>query len=76
MLHHPAYLEVHDTLGAVERIDTPMEGNGLHYQAEEVHRCLRAGLLESAVMPLADSLAIAHTLDRAHEQIGLRYPGE
>jgi predicted dehydrogenase len=76
MLHHPAYLEVRDALGAVERIDTPMEGNGLHYQAEEVHRCLRAGLRESAVMPLADSCAIAHTLDRAREQIGLRYPGE
>jgi len=76
MLHHPAYLEVRDAQGAVERIDTPMKGNGLHYQAEEVHRCLRAGLLESAVMPLADSCAIAHTLDRAREQIGLRYPGE
>ena len=60
----------------VDRIETPMDGNGLHYQAEEVHRCLRAGLLESAVMPLADSCAIAHTLDRAREQIGLRYPGE
>jgi hypothetical protein len=27
------------------------------------------------VMPLADSGAIARTLDRAREQIGLRYPG-
>ena len=76
MMHHPAYLEVHDAQGTVERIDTPMDGNGLHYQAEEVHRCLRAGLHESAVMPLADSCAIAHTLDRARDQIGLRYPGE
>jgi predicted dehydrogenase len=76
MLHHPAYLEVHGARGAVERIDTPMEGNGLHYQAEEVHRCLRAGLLESSVMPLADSRAIARTMDRARADIGLRYPGE
>ena len=76
MMHHPAYLEVRDARGTVERIDTPMAGNGLHYEAEEVHRCLRAGLHESAVMPLADSCAIAHTLDRAREQIGLRYPGE
>ena len=76
MMHHPPYLEVHDTHAKVDRIETPNEGTGLHYQAEEVHRCLRAGLLESAVMPLADSCAIAHTLDRAREQIGLRYPGE
>ena len=76
MLHHPAYLEVHGARGAVEHIDTPMEGNGLHYQAEEVHRCLRAGLLESSVMPLDDSRAIARTMDRARADIGLRYPGE
>ena len=61
MMHHPPYLEVHDTHAKVDRIETPNEGNGLHYQAEEVHRCLRAGLLESAVMPLADSLR-----DRPH----------
>ncbi len=76
MMHHPPYLEVHDTRGHVDRIETPSHGNGLHYQAEEVHRCLRAGLLESPLMPLADSCAIAHTLDRARHQIGLRYPGE
>lgn len=74
-LHCPAYLDVQRGT-EVERIATPMEGNGLHYQAEEVHRCLRAGLTESAVMPLADSCAIASTLDRARAQIGLRYPGE
>ena len=47
MMHHPPYLEIHDTHAKVDRIETPNEGNGLHYQAEEVHRCLRAGLLES-----------------------------
>jgi predicted dehydrogenase len=76
MMHHPQYLEITDERGAVDHIDTPAEGNGLHYQAEEVHRCLRAGRLESAVMPLADSRAIARTLDRARADIGLRYPGE
>ena len=76
MMHHPPYLEIDDTHGTVIRIETPSDGNGLHYQAEEVHRCLRARLLESPLMPLADSCAIAHTLDRAREQIGLRYPGE
>ncbi len=73
--HCPTFLEVH-TGGTTTRVDAPFAGNGLHYEAEEVHRCLRAGKAESTVMPLADSCAIAHTLDRAREQIGLRYPGE
>jgi predicted dehydrogenase len=73
--HCPTSLEVH--FGDREtRVEAPFAGNGLHYEAEEVHRCLRAGDAESAVMPLTDSCAIAHTLDRAREQIGLRYPGE
>jgi predicted dehydrogenase len=73
--HCPTFLDVHGG-GATTRVDAPFSGNGLHYEVLEVHRCLRAGEAESAVMPLADSCAIAHTLDRAREQIGLRYPGE
>jgi predicted dehydrogenase len=74
-MHCPQYLEVR-TAGEGRRIECPMQGNGLHYEAEEVHRCLRAGKRESPVMPLADTLAIARTLDRARERVGLRYPGE
>jgi predicted dehydrogenase len=73
--HCPVSLDVR-VGGAITRVDAPFVGNGLQYQASEVHRCLRAGQAESAVMPLADSCAIARTLDRAREQIGLRYPGE
>jgi predicted dehydrogenase len=73
--HCPTFLEVR-TADAAMRVDAPFAGNGLHYEAGEVHRCLRGGDAESTVMPLADSCAIAHTLDRAREQIGLRYPGE
>jgi predicted dehydrogenase len=73
--HCPTSLDVR-VGGATTRIDAPFVDNGLQYQADEVHRCLRAGQAESAVMPLADSCAIARTLDRAREQIGLRYPGE
>ncbi len=48
----------------------------LHFQIPEVHRCIREGRLESAVMPHAESLAIMATLDRVREQIGVRYPDE
>jgi predicted dehydrogenase len=73
--HCPAFLDLR--VGTTTtRLEVPYDRNGLHYEAEEVHRCLRAGDAESVVMPLADSCAIARTLDRAREQIGLRYPGE
>jgi len=49
---------------------------GYHYEAMEVMRCLRAGKQESRTMPLDESIAIAETIDRVKEQIGLRYPTE
>lgn len=41
----------------------PPIGEGLHYQATEVNRCLRAGQLESYLMPLNESLTILETVD-------------
>jgi len=55
---------------------SPHEGIGLRYQAGEVGRCLRAGELESPVLPLDETLAVMRTLDLVRERIGLRYPGE
>lgn len=59
-----------------EVIDLPFAGNGYNYQAAEVMRCLRAGLLENEIMPLDETLAIMQTLDRLRAQWELRYPGE
>ncbi|HXX66494.1 MAG TPA: Gfo/Idh/MocA family oxidoreductase [Polyangiaceae bacterium] len=44
-------------------IARPYRGNGYGYQAVEVIRCMRAGLLESPVMPLDESLVIMDALD-------------
>lgn len=43
-------------------------GNGYHYEADEVMHCVRSGKLESAVMPLSESLAIMEAMDtvRSH----------
>ena len=49
-------------------IRLPPIGEGLHYQVSEVHRCLRAGKLESNIMPLNESLSILATMDRIREQ--------
>lgn len=45
------------------RLCAPPIGEGLHYQVAEVNRCLRAGQLESHVMPLNESLSIMATMD-------------
>lgn len=50
--------------GERERFDFATQGRGLHYQAEEVARCLQAGLLESEGMPLDESVAIMETIDQ------------
>jgi len=49
---------------------------GYQYEAAEVMACVRAGRVESAIMPLDESLAIAATLDAARGQVGVRYPFE
>ena len=53
-----------------------LEGNGYNYEAAAVMTCLRAGELESKVMPLDESLEIMRTLDRIRAQWGLVYPME
>ncbi len=45
-------------------------GNGYHYEAEEVARCLASGWTESPLMPLADSIAVLDTMDRVRHEIG------
>jgi predicted dehydrogenase len=54
----------------------PKSGNGYTHEAQEVGRCLRAGLIESPVMPHAETLALMGTLDEIRAQIGLRYPAD
>jgi predicted dehydrogenase len=70
----PAKLTLLD--GTTQNLEFPREGKGLRFQAAEVGRCLRAGEIESPVMPLDETLSIMRTLDLIREQIGLRYPGE
>jgi len=59
-----------------ERMEFPIPGNGYEYEAQEVMNCLRAGRLESPLMPLDESLAIMRTLDSLRAQWGLKYPME
>ena len=51
-------------------LDAPIGGNGLRHQILEVHRCIEAGLHESPVMPVEESISILHTLDGVREALG------
>ncbi|MDX6346499.1 MAG: hypothetical protein QOF84_1289 [Streptomyces sp.] len=54
----------------------PGDLHGLQHEAAEVMRCLRAGDLESPLVPLDGTLSVMRTLDTVRDRIGVRYPGE
>ncbi|SDQ72966.1 Gfo/Idh/MocA family protein [Quadrisphaera sp. DSM 44207] len=49
--------------GEPERFDGRVEGRGLRFEADEVARCLREGLLESPLMPLDETVSVMETMD-------------
>jgi predicted dehydrogenase len=75
--HRPSGLIVHTEAGEY-RIDDPLAGRGHGYgpEIDEVAGCLRAGLLESPLVPHADTVAILEILDGARATLGVIYPSE
>ncbi len=51
-----------------QAIQLPSEGNGYLYEAAEAGRCLQAGLIESAIMPHDETIAIMETMDAIRDQ--------
>ncbi len=49
---------------------------GYPQEAEEVMRCLDAGLKESPIVPLSFSLDLINTLDRIRKAAGISFPGK
>ena len=65
--------------GSTERYETPAgvvvgQAKGLRFEAAEVARCLRLGLLESPLLTLDETVSTIGTLDEIRDQIGLAYP--
>jgi predicted dehydrogenase len=54
----------------------PLEGNGFNYEAAEVGRCLREGLLESPTMMGEESVRIIKAMDALRAQWGIVYPND
>jgi predicted dehydrogenase len=60
--------------GEVRRVEA--DPVGYVPQIEEVGRCLRAGLLESPLVPQAETVAILELMDGVRTDLGVSYPGE
>lgn len=74
--HKPTAFTLSVSGTSSERYELPPRGNGYNYEAIETMRCLRQGLTESPILPLAETRAIVSTLDQIRAQWGLRYPME
>lgn len=61
-----------------EFVAAPEDGprDSMRHEALEVMRCVRAGRLESELVPLEGSLGVMRTLDAVRAAVGVRYPGE
>ena len=78
--HHPSHATwtAYDGERALTpvRIDPPSRliGTGLANEAVEVGRCLRAGELQSPLVPHAQTLALMQQMDAIRAQLGVVYP--
>jgi predicted dehydrogenase len=71
--HHPRTIVLHRSGAEPETITHPPTGTGYAHEIAEVTECLRAGRTESAVMPLADTLAVQAVLGQAADALGIRH---
>jgi hypothetical protein len=71
--HHPETIVLHRDGAEPETLTRPPLGRGYAHELIEVTEGVRAGRTESAVMPLADTLAVQRVLEEALHQLGVRY---
>ena len=71
--HHPTTIVLHRAGAEPETITRPAIGAGYAHELIEVSDGVREGRSESAVMPLADTLAVQTLLGEAAEQLGVRH---
>ncbi|MDR7280418.1 Gfo/Idh/MocA family protein [Catenuloplanes atrovinosus] len=76
-LHDPAFvpraMTLHRAGAESEVITEDFPGKGYHYEAAEIHRCLRDGLTESPVVPHSLTLDMMGLLDDIRARIGVSY---
>ncbi|MDF9714677.1 Gfo/Idh/MocA family oxidoreductase [Nocardioides sp. ChNu-99] len=75
--HHPARAVFHPIDGDPVTIEgeEPVIGAGYGNEIVEVGRCLAAGLLESPLVPHAQTLTLMAQMDDLRRQLGVTFPG-
>lgn len=68
-VHHIAQRFGRSSRGQLKELAYHYGGNGYHYEADEVRACVERGALQSIVMPLDDSIAVAATIDNIRHQV-------
>ncbi len=69
--HHPSALVLHRAGAEPETIAALATGDGYCHELIEVTECVAAGRTESAVMPLADTVAVQDVLGQVTDQLGV-----
>ncbi len=69
--HHPETIVLHRAGRDPETITLPPVGGGYSHELIEVTECLAAGHRESAVMPLADTVAVQDVMAAVADQLGM-----
>lgn len=72
--NHPQTLVITDSSGEVRAERFQPAGRGYTYELREVMECVRAGKLESDLMPLAETQAVMTLFDEVRRQLGVHYP--
>ncbi|CAB4875010.1 MAG: gfo/Idh/MocA family oxidoreductase [Actinobacteria bacterium] len=65
---------LHD--GTITEYPNTYLGHGLREQAIEMAQVVRAGLLESPLMPWSETISVMKSIDEIRQQIGLKFPFE
>jgi len=73
---NPSRATIRYTDGRVVELDEPFEGGGLNYETAHFCDLIRAGQLESPLMPHSKSLQMIEMADAARAALGLKFAGE
>lgn len=60
--------------GWEKRFNLPTKGKGYAHEIEEVHHCLRRGVVESELWSHRDSLELINLVDQVRHKAGITYP--
>jgi predicted dehydrogenase len=69
LIHYVAQRARRSSRSRTSRVNFLYAGTGYHYAADEVSSCVKRGVLESPIMPLNDSIAVASLADTIRKAI-------